>query len=390
MMIQPSKRIEMVKEYYFSSKLKEINRLNRLGKNIINLGIGNPDNPPSPNTLAKASESLSANQNHGYQNYQGIPELRRAFSTWYLRYYGVELDSDHEILPLMGSKEGIFHISMAFLNEGDEVLVPDPGYPAYSAVTRLLGGKTVSYKLTEEQGWYPDFDALEKQDLKKVKIMWVNYPHMPTGARATPDLFEKLVQFGLRNQILICHDNPYSFILNDQPLSMLSAENSREIVLELNSLSKSHNMAGWRIGMLAGKPEYISLVLRSTSNIGSGMFRIIQEAASEALQNEPAWYKKINEVYAGRKKIAGKIFDKLQCSYSKNQSGMFLWGKIPDNQKNSYRFSDKILSESSVFITPGGVFGSQGEQYLRLSLCSDHTKLNEAMNRINNSNNDES
>jgi len=383
MKIDPAHRIETVQEYYFSSKLREISRLNNLGKDIINLGIGNPDIPPSSNTLEKAVESLRSDHSHGYQSYLGIPELRKAFASWYLRYYGVELDSEGEILPLIGSKEGIFHISMAFLNEGDEVLVPDPGYPAYAAVTRLLGGKVVPYKLTEEQGWYPDFDDLEKQDLNRVKIMWVNYPHMPTGAGATPALFENLVQFGLRNQILICHDNPYSFILNDQPLSILSAGNAREIVLELNSLSKSHNMAGWRIGMLAGSSAYVSQVLKSTSNIGSGMFRVVQEAAVEALQNKPSWYQKINKVYEGRKETAGKIFDLLKCSCAKKQSGMFLWGKIPGNQKDSYSFSDKILTESEVFITPGGIFGSQGESYLRLSLCNDKTKLIKAFNRLN-------
>jgi len=379
----PSQRIKTVHEYYFSSKLKEIHLLNQQGKDVLNLGIGNPDNPPSVQTLEKAEVSLKSADNHGYQSYLGLPELRRAFASWYHRFYDVELDPEKEILPLMGSKEGIFHISMAFLNEGDEVLVPNPGYPAYAAVTKMLGGRVVYYNLSEEQGWYPDFPNLEKQDLTKVKIMWVNYPHMPTGARATNELFEEIVEFGNRNHILICHDNPYSFIQNDHPLSMLSVENAKENVLELNSLSKSHNMAGWRIGMLAGKAEYVAFVLKSTSNVGSGMFKVVQEAAVEALRNEPSWYRKLNKEYAERKKIAIEIFDLLQCSYSKNQSGLFVWGKIPEDQEDAFKFSDKILYDSSVFITPGGVFGSQGKKYVRLSLCSDPSKLNEALDRIN-------
>lgn len=387
-MISPSKRLDTIQEYYFSSKLKEIANLNKCGADILNLGIGNPDLPPSSGTLKKASESMSREGNHGYQSYMGIPELRKAFSDWYKKYYQVILDPDNEILPLMGSKEGIFHISMAFLNPGDEVLVPDPGYPAYSAVSRLLGGRVIPYKLTWENGWYPDFNELKKRDLRRAKIMWVNYPHMPTGAPASKDLFNQIVAFGLEHKLLVCHDNPYSFILNDQPLSLLSVPGAKEVVLELNSLSKSHNMAGWRIGMVAGKTEFIKLVLKSTSNVGSGMFRVVQEAAVEALHHELSWYRQLNKNYETRRKIGYKILDALNCRYQIHQTGMFLWGKIPATEKEAYSYSDKILTRAKVFITPGGVFGEQGEQYLRLSLCSSESLLSKALIRINSSQNE--
>ena len=362
--------------------MKEIEKMNSEGADIINLGIGNPDLPPSEETLAYAGNMLLQDNAHGYQSYRGIPELRSGFSNWYKTYYGVSLDPDKEILPLMGSKEGIFHISMAFLEPGDEVLVPDPGYPTYSSVTKLVGGIVRTYELKEENNWFPDFQSLEQGDLSNVKIMWVNYPHMPTGTKPTEKLFRDLVAFGLRNEILICHDNPYSFILNENPASILEVENSKDVALELNSLSKSHNMAGWRVGMLGGSEKYISLVMKVLSNIQSGMFLPVQKGAVEALSNPSAWYEKINMAYDSRRETAWQILDLLDCQYKKDQSGLFIWARLPESSADSIIFTDDILKKAHVFITPGSIFGNQGRSYIRISLCSKKEVLEQAKSRI--------
>ncbi len=382
MNIKAASRLESIQEYYFSRKLKEIEKMNSEGADIINLGIGNPDLPPSEETLASAGNMLLQENAHGYQSYRGIPELRSGFSNWYKTYYGVSLNPDKEILPLMGSKEGIFHISMAFLEPGDVVLVPDPGYPTYSSVTKLVGGVVRTYELKEENNWFPDFQSLEQGDLSNVKIMWVNYPHMPTGTRPTEKLFKDLVDFGLRNKILICHDNPYSFILNERPASILQIEDSKDVALELNSLSKSHNMAGWRVGMLGGSEKYISLVMKVLSNIQSGMFLPVQKGAVEALSNPPGWYEKINMVYDSRRETAWQILDLLGCQYKKDQSGLFIWARLPESSADSIKFTDVILEKAHVFITPGSIFGNQGKSYIRISLCSKREVLEQAKSRI--------
>lgn len=382
MKVKPADRTKTVEEYYFSTKLRQIDQMRRAGLDIINLGIGSPDQPPSENTIARLAKEAIKPNSHGYQSYNGIPDLRKAFSDWYLRYFNVRLNPDNEILPLMGSKEGIMHITMAFVNPGDEVLIPDPGYPTYSSVTRLVGGKIRYYELDEENGWYPDIKQIENSDLEKVKIMWINYPHMPTGVKASPGLFSELVSFALRHNILLCNDNPYSFILNKEYLSILSVEGAKETCLELNSLSKSHNMAGWRVGMVAGNSEYINTILKVKSNMDSGMFRPVQEAAAEALSNPPEWYDKINDIYAERRLIAGQIMDMLDCRYDKNQSGLFLWGRIPDKINSCELLVEDILQGANVFITPGFIFGKKGERYVRISLCADKEKLKEAKKRI--------
>lgn len=382
MKVKPADRTKTVEEYYFSAKLRQIDQMRRAGLDIINLGIGSPDQPPSENTIARLTEEARKPNIHGYQSYNGIPALRKAFSDWYLRYFNVKLDPDNEILPLMGSKEGIMHITMAFVNQGDEVLIPDPGYPTYSSVTRLVGGKIKYYELDEKNGWLPDIKQIEKIGLGNVKIMWINYPHMPTGAKASPKLFSELVDFAMNHNILLCNDNPYSFILNKEYLSLLSVEGGKETALELNSLSKSHNMAGWRVGMVAGNSEYISTILKVKSNMDSGMFRPVQEAAIEALGNPPEWYDKINDIYAERRTIAGEIMDILDCIYDKNQTGLFLWGRIPDKIDSCELFVEEILNGANVFITPGFIFGKKGERYVRISLCADKEKLKEAKNRI--------
>lgn len=383
-MIQPAQRVSEVKEYYFSLKLKEIAKMIQEGKPVINLGIGNPDQPPAPEVLEALNQAALRPDTHGYQGYIGIPELRDAFARWYQRFYQVELDSESEILPLMGSKEGIMHISMAFLNPGDEVLVPNPGYPTYSAVTQIVGAKERTYDLLEEKNWQPDLEALEKEDLSKVKIMWVNYPNMPTGAKASKEFFEKLINFAKRNDILICNDNPYSFILNKEPQSILAIPGAKEVAVELNSLSKSHNMAGWRIGMAASNPEFIKYILRIKSNMDSGMFRPMQEAATRALNLEQKWYEEVNKVYKRRKKLVLKIMSLLGCTWQEDQAGMFIWAKIPDSYSSSKELSDKILYEANVFITPGFIFGNQGEKHIRISLCTNEEKLQESINRIEN------
>ena len=382
MIVKPALRTGNVQEFFFSQKLAQIDRMRSDGYDVINLGIGSPDQPPSENTVSALITEAKKATSHGYQSYSGIPALRKAFSVWYNKYFHVNLNPDNEILLLMGSKEGIMHISMAFVNPGDEVLVPDPGYPTYSSVTYLVGGIVRKYELTEENGWLPDLKSLEKSDLSKVKLMWVNYPQMPTGAICSLDLFEKLVAFSRKHEILLVNDNPYSFILNKEHLSLLSIEGAKETALELNSLSKSHNMAGWRIGMVAGQSDYIKTVLKVKSNMDSGMFLPMQMAAIEALNNQDSWYDTVNSVYLRRRKIVEQIMDLLKCSYDKSQVGLFVWGKIPENIPDCESYIEEILMKSLVFITPGFIFGKQGERYIRISLCATEEKLNEAKNRI--------
>lgn len=380
--IKAASRTGLVNEYYFSAKLAEIARMKKEGADIINLGIGSPDMPPVKEVTEELSRSASIDSNHGYQGYRGIPLLRKKFSEWYQRYFGVALDPDTEILPLMGSKEGIMHISMAFLDPGDEVLVPDPGYPAYSAAALLAGGIVRKYDLTEVNGWLPDIVAIESGGVARVKIMWINYPHMPTGTKASRELFEQLVLFAHRNHILLCNDNPYSFILNSDHLSILSVPGARETALELNSLSKSHNMAGWRIGILAGNSEYINSVLKVKSNMDSGMFQPLQAAASVALSLPDSWYSGLNEAYTRRRVLAAEIMSSLSCSFSVAQSGLFLWGKIPDSRKDAEELTEELLHGSHIFITPGSVFGDNGRRYIRISLCADEEMLAMALRRI--------
>ena len=384
MTITTSKRLEGIGEYYFSQKLREIDELNKQGKNIINLGIGSPDLPPHPDVVKVLQEEAAKPNTHAYQNYKGSPILRKAIADWYATWYGVELNMDSEILPLIGSKEGIMHICMTYLNEGDEALIPNPGYPTYSSAVKLAGGKAVSYELKAENNWEPDFDALEKTNLSKVKLFWVNYPHMPTGQLPTKALFEKIVAFGKKNNILICHDNPYSFILNETPMSLLSIEGAKEVVIELNSLSKSQNMAGWRVGMLCGAKERIDEILRFKSNMDSGMFLPVQLAAAKALGLGKEWYEDINAIYAQRRGKVYELLTILNCKFSKNQAGMFVWAKIPENYQTGYALSDHILYNSNVFITPGGIFGTAGDGYIRVSLCGSVERFEEAIKRISN------
>ena len=384
MIIQPAKRTESVQEYYFSRKLKEIAQMNaeRAQKGeapVINLGIGSPDGMPPADAVEALCESAQQPGNHAYQSYVGLPELRQAFADWYSRWYGVELDPAKEIQPLVGSKEGILLISLAFLNAGDKVLVPDPGYPTYSSASKLVEAEIVTYDLKEDNGWRPDFEALEQMDLTGVKIMWTNYPNMPTGGPATEELYAKLVDFGRRHGILICNDNPYSFILNDNPLSILAQTGAKDCCLELNSLSKAHNMAGWRVGMVAADSEVIAQILKVKSQMDSGMYKPLQLAAVEALRQGPEWFEQLNAEYARRRVLAGEIFDMLGAEYDHNSSGMFLWGKV--NQSGE-AVSDKVLYEAGVFITPGFIFGKNGEQYIRISLCAKPEVLQQAADRI--------
>lgn len=381
-MITPATRTTLVNEYYFSVKLKEIELMNRAGKKVINLGIGNPDMPAPEIAIEAMTESARTYGTNGYQSYTGIPELREAFSEWYRKFYRVELNPVNEILPLIGSKEGIMHISMAFINPNDKVLVPDPGYPTYSAVSLMVGAEVLYYSLKEENGWEPDFEELEKQDLSGVKLMWVNYPNMPTGKPASYNLYRKLVDFGKRHGILICNDNPYSFILNDNPISILETEGSKGFVLELNSMSKSHNMAGFRVGMVAGESTLISYILKVKSNMDSGMYKPLQLAAVKALSCDKEWYSSLNEEYRKRRNLVWKIFDATGSIYDKNQTGMFVWAKIPSTTHSSVEFSDKYLHESNVFITPGHIFGSNGEGFARISLCCNEATLSEALKRV--------
>lgn len=381
--IQPAERLSSVTEYYFSRKLKQIAALNAAGADIVSLGIGGPDMPPPQAAIDAAVACLERSDTHSYQMTVGRPELRRAFAQWYSRWYGVEgLDPDKNILPLIGSKEGVLNISMAFINPGDGVLVPNPGYPTYTSASRLAGAEIFTYELSEKTDWYPDFEALERMPLDRIKLMWVNYPHMPTGTPAKKEVFRKLVDFGRRHGILIVNDNPYSFILNDEPLSILQVEGATEVAMELNSLSKCLNMAGWRVGMLIGAPEYIGWVLRVKSNIDSGQPRCIMEGAVAALQSGKDWYDGVNAAYASRQAIARKIMDALGCECRPAQQGLFLWGRIPDDKASAESYADEILEKARVFVTPGFIFGSQGDRYIRISLCAPENKLNEALNRI--------
>ena len=380
--ISPAHRVQQVKEYYFSKKLKEIAELNAKGANIISLGIGGPDRPPHEDVITALCEDASRSDSHGYQPYVGLPELRNAFANWYKNNYNVELDPATEIQPLIGSKEGILHTTLAFINPGDGVLLPNPGYPTYTSVSRLAEAELYTYDLTEENNWEPDFEALEKLPLEKIKLMWVNYPHMPTGRKASINLFKKLIDFGHKHNIVIVNDNPYSFILNDQPLSILSIEGAKEIAIEMNSLSKSHNMPGWRIGMLASNPTFIQWILKVKSNIDSGQFRPMMKAAVKALEQGKEWYDEVNKTYAKRRLIAEEIMNTLDCHFDKTQSGLFLWGRIPDNEESSEALADRILYNASVFITPGFIFGSNGNRYVRISLCAKEEKMQEALQRI--------
>ena len=380
--IMPANRVQQVKEYYFSRKLKEIAELNAKGADIISLGIGGPDRPPHIDTINTLCQEAQLPNSHGYQSYVGLPELREAFSQWYKRFYNVELNSANEIQPLIGSKEGILHTTLAFVNPGDGVLLPNPGYPTYTSVSRLAEAELYTYDLTEESNWEPDFDALEKLPLDKIKLMWVNYPHMPTGKRASLELFKKLVDFGRKHNIVIVNDNPYSFILNDKPLSIFNIEGAKDIAIEMNSLSKSHNMPGWRIGMLASNPTFIQWILKVKSNIDSGQFRPMMKAAVKALEQGKEWYDEVNKTYAKRRLIAEEIMNTLGCHFDKTQSGLFLWGRIPDNEESSEALADRILYNASVFITPGFIFGSNGNRYVRISLCAKEEKMQEALQRI--------
>ena len=380
--ITPADRVGSIQEYYFSKKLKEVAEMNAQGKNVISLGIGSPDLPPSEETIETLCTHAHQANEHGYQPHVGIPELRQGFADWYRTWYGVELDPKSEIQPLIGSKEGILHISLAFLNPGDGVLIPNPGYPTYSSVSKLVGAKLIYYDLLEDKGWQPDFDALEQMDLSSVKMMWTNYPNMPTGGNATPALYERIVDFGRRHGILICNDNPYSFILNEHPLSILAVPGAKEICIELNSMSKAHNMPGWRMAMLASNAQFVQWVLKVNSNIESGQFKPMQYAAAKALQADKSWYDGMNKVYRSRRDLAGQIMQALGCTYDEQQVGMFLWGRIPDSAESAEAIANKVLYEARVFLTPGFIFGSRGERYIRISLCCKNEALQEALNRV--------
>lgn len=381
--IVPADRLNSVSEYYFSTKLKEVAEMNARGLNVISLGVGSPDLPPSAETIAALAASAQEPTAHGYQPYVGLPELRKAFADWYKKWFKVELNAASEVQPLIGSKEGILHISMAFLNPGDGVLVPNPGYPTYSSVSNLVQANVITYDLVESNNWQPDFDALEKLDLSNVKLMWVNYPNMPTGASATVELFEKLVTFGKKHGIVICNDNPYSFILNENHLSILQVAGAKDICIELNSMSKSHNMPGWRMGVLVSNPQFVQWVLKVKSNIDSGQFKPMQIAAIAALNNSEEWHKEMNiRLYQQRRHLAEEIMTMLGCSFDPNQVGMFLWGKIPSKYASSKDLADKVLYEANVFITPGFIFGSNGDKYIRISLCANENMLAKALERI--------
>ena len=384
MTIKTAQRLDAIQEYYFSTKLKEIAAMNAAGKRVINLGIGSPDLPPSVETIETLAHASQNPKNHAYQSYVGIPALREAFANWYQNYFGVMLNPANEILPLIGSKEGIMHIAMTYLEAGTEALVPNPGYPTYRSASLLAGATLREYELSEQNNWLPDLQALGQQDLSKVRLMWDNYPNMPTGAPATRAFYEELVQFGKQRNILIVNDNPYSFVLNENYLSILSVEGAKDIALELNSLSKSHNMAGWRVGMLAGKAAYLADVLRFKSNMDSGMFLPLQLAAVKALSNPPAWYADLNQVYRKRQQKVFELLQLLDCQFDATQIGMFVWAKIPTKYKDSYELSDEILYNKNVFLTPGGIFGSQGNGYIRISLCAEVGVFEEAIQRILN------
>jgi aspartate/methionine/tyrosine aminotransferase len=380
-MIEVADRLQSVSEYYFSMKLREVQQLVSQGKPIINMGIGSPDLQPHPTVVTALQNSLNDTKAHQYQSYQGIPELRQQIATFYKNNYEVTLNSTSEILPLMGSKEGIMHISLAFLNPGDGVLIPNPGYPTYESVAKIVQAKPVFYNLTEENNWFPDFDELEKLDLSNVKLMWINYPNMPTGAKATKSDFEKIVDFGKKHNILIVNDNPYSFVLNDNPISILKTPNSDGFVLELNSLSKTCNMSGWRVGMVLGNASLISAILKVKSNMDSGMFYPVQKGAIAAMQVNKNWYEEQNEIYKTRRDLIFKIADKLNCLYDKGTAGLFVWAKIP-NDKTPEEIVDYLLYEKNIFITPGSIFGTNGKNYIRFSLCVTKEVIQEALERV--------
>ena len=380
--MKTSKRLEGIGEYYFSLKLREIDQLNKEGKNIINLGIGSPDQPPHPEVIKVLQEESAKPNVHAYQSYKGSPVLRKAMSDWYKKWYEADLDPDTEILPLIGSKEGIMHICMTYISKGDKALVPNPGYPTYTSAVKLAGGRCMEYKLQEKNGYEPDLEKLEKENLRKVKLMFVNYPQMPTGQLPSKELFEKLVAFARKHKILLVHDNPYSFILNDKPASLLSVPGAKDCVVELNSLSKSHNMAGWRVGMLCGAKERIDEVLRFKSNMDSGMFLPVQLAAAKALSLGKEWQDEVNEVYRQRRDKVFVLLDLLNCVYSREQAGLFVWARIPAAYKDGFELSDEVLYRAGVFITPGGIFGKAGGKYVRISLCAPVEKLAEALDRV--------
>ena len=381
--IKPAERLSLVSEYYFSRKLKEVAQMNAEGKDVISLAIGSPDMPPSEKTISKLCEVAQRPDSHGYQITMGIPELRQAMADFYKRWYDVDVDPSKEILPLIGSKEGILHVTLAFVNPGEEVLVPNPGYPTYTSLSKILGAKVVNYDLMEENGWQPDFNQLEKMDLSRVRLMWTNYPNMPTGGNARMETYRKLVDFARRHNIVVVNDNPYSFILNDHPLSLLQVEGAKDCCIEFNSMSKSHNMPGWRVGMCIANPTFISWILRIKSNIDSGTFRGIQLAAAEALANDDEWHHEANiETYARRRQYAEQIMDILGCTYDKNQVGMFLWGKIPEKYADSEELTELVLHKARVFITPGFIFGSKGQRYIRISLCANESVFAAALQRV--------
>lgn len=380
--IRPASRVAEIEEYYLQRKIKEVAALQAKGIDVVSLGIGGPDRMPPLSAIEALIEEARKPGVHGYSVTSGLPELREAYARWYERHYGVALDPDSEILPLIGSKEGILHVSMAFLNHGDAVLVPDPGYPTYTSVSRLMGARVVPYSLTAENGWMPDFDELEKLAHEGVKLMWINYPHMPTGTRPTHELFSRIVDFGRRHGIVIAHDNPYSFILNDEPMSIFQVPGASDVAIEMNSLSKSHNMAGWRMGMVASNPQFIKWVLKVKSNVDSGQFIPAMRAAVAALSAGDEWYEDLNRVYAERRREAEKIMETLGCDFDRSQRGLFLWGRIPDGLNSSEEFADSILREARVFVTPGFIFGKNGENYFRISLCADVERLSEARRRI--------
>lgn len=381
--IKPADRLSQVTEYYFSRKLKEIERLNAEGKDIISLAIGSPDMPPSQATVDKLCEVARQAGAHGYQPTSGTPELRQAMAGFYKRWYGVDIDPQTEVQPLIGSKEGILHITLAFVNPGDKVLVPNPGYPTYTSLSKILGAEVVNYNLREDDGWQPDFNELESMDLTGIRIIWTNYPNMPTGAPARMETYKRLVSFARRHNILIVNDNPYSLILNEKPLSLLQVEDAKDCCIELNSMSKSHNMPGWRVGMCVGNRQFIQWILKIKSNIDSGTFRGIQLAAAEAYNNDDAWHRQANvETYRRRRHLAEAIMQELGCEYDKGQVGMFLWGKIPARYANAEELTEKVLHDARVFITPGFIFGSNGERYIRISLCAKDERMEEALRRI--------
>ena len=381
--IKPADRVSAVQEYYFSTKLKQVAEMNAEGKDIISLAIGSPDMPPSQQTIETLCEIAKRPDAHGYQPTMGTPELRNAMAEFYKRWYGVTLNPKTEIQPLIGSKEGILHVTLAFVNPGEEVLVPNPGYPTYTSLSKILGAKVVNYDLMEDNGWQPDFDALERMDLSKVKLMWTNYPNMPTGGAARMETYERLVAFAKKHNIVVVNDNPYSFILNDKPLSLLQVEGAKDCCIEFNSMSKAHNMPGWRVGLCASNEEFIRWILKIKSNIDSGTFRGIQLAAAQALKNSEEWHHEANiETYRRRRVVAEKIMQILDCKYDDSQVGMFLWGKIPEHYKNAEELTEKLLHEARVFITPGFIFGSNGERYIRISLCAKEEKIQLALERI--------